>query len=166
MRVRDEIQKRIEKKQQEIRELELQQAAANAYLQALQDSLRLLPKEAAPEKLGPEQTLRPGSAVAKSREAILKANKPLHVTEILKAIGRPVDKSNRVSLSGSLGGYAKRVEIFTRPAPNTFGLLELNHNEMPAIEEPPEGFGDLPAEETADENVEDVPGISDDDVPF
>ena len=88
MRLRDEMQKRIEKKQQEIRDLELQQAAANAYLQALQDSLRLLPTEAAPEKQGPEQTLRPGSAVAKARQAILRVNKPLHVTEILKAIGR------------------------------------------------------------------------------
>ena len=162
MRLRDEMQKRIEKKQQEIRDLELQQAAANAYLQALQDSLRLLPKDAAPEKQGPEQTLRPGSAVAKARQAILKVNKPLHVTEILKAIGRPVDKSNRVSLSGSLGGYAKR-EIFTRPAPNTFGLLELNHNEMPADEEPPDGFGALPAVGTSDENAEDTSGISDDD---
>ena len=166
MRIRHELLKRIEKKREEIRDLEIKLAEAKAYTQALEDSLRLLPKEGAPEKLEPEQVLRPGSAVAKARAAILKANKPLHVTEILKVIGRPVDKNNRVSLSGSLSGYVKRGEIFTRPAPNTFGLLELNHNEMPPEEEPPEGFGSLPAEETADETVKEATGISDDDVPF
>jgi hypothetical protein len=31
---------------------------------------------------------------------------------------------------------------------------------------PGHGFGDLPAEKAADENVEDAQGLSDDDVPF
>jgi TolA-binding protein len=166
MKIRDELQKRIEKKQLEIRELEKQLAAANAYIEAMQDSLKLLPKDSAGGKVGPEQTLRPGSTVAKAREAILKAGKPLHITEILKAIDRPVDKNNRVSLSGSLSGYVKRGEIFTRPAPNTFGLAALNHDEMP-VEEPPEDFGSLPGEGAAHENeVEETQGITDDDVPF
>jgi len=166
-KIRDELQKRIEKKHQEIRELEKQLAAAHAYIEALQDSMKLLPKDTVTTRGAAEQALRPGSAVAKAREAILKAGKPLHITEILKAIGRPVDKSNRVSLSGSLSGYVKRGEIFTRPAPNTFGLAELNHVEMP-VDEPPESFGSLPAEEAPVENETEDPnqGISDDDVPF
>lgn len=166
MRIRQELQKRIEKKQDEIRNLELQLAQCRAYLQALEDSVRLLPKELAAEKLSPEQILRPGSAVAKAREAILKANKPLHVNDLLKAIGRPVDKANRVSLSGSLSSYAKRGQIFTRPAPNTFGLVELNHSEMPE-DEPPEDFGALPDDESdANHQSEDPALLSDDDVPF
>jgi TolA-binding protein len=164
-RIRDELQKRIEKKHLEVRELEKQLAAAQAYIEALQDSMKLLPKDTMTTKVAAEQALRPGSAVAKAREAILKAGKPLHITEILKALDRPVDKNNRVSLSGSLSGYVKRQEIFTRPAPNTFGLAELNHDEMP-IEEPPADFGALPKDESADENdTGDAPEDADD-VPF
>jgi hypothetical protein len=131
--------------------------------------MKLLPKDTVTTKAAAEQALRPGSAVAKAREAILKAGKPLHITEILKAIGRPVDKGNRVSLSGSLSGYVKRGEIFTRPAPNTFGLAELNHDELSVEEtEPPEGFGSLPEGETSAQNEAAGPAqeLSDDDVPF
>ncbi|MBM3758521.1 MAG: hypothetical protein FJW38_31685 [Acidobacteria bacterium] len=176
MRARDEILKRIEKKRQEIRDLEVQLASANAYHDALQEALRLLPKDASVAK---PETLRPGSAVAKAREAILKANRPLHVTDILTAIGRPVDKGNRVSLGGSLSGYVKRGEIFTRPAPNTFGLIELNHTEMPSDSVDEDAVGqaaELPVEEQPqddDSHFDEAPveggdfqGISDDDVPF
>ena len=40
MKFRDDLLKRIEKKEMEIRELEMQMAAANAYLQALQETVR------------------------------------------------------------------------------------------------------------------------------
>jgi hypothetical protein len=69
--------------------------------------------------------LRPGTALAKAREAIKKAGHPLHVSEILKALGKPPDKKNRISLGGSLSGYVRKGEVFTRSAPNTFGLIEL-----------------------------------------
>jgi len=164
MKFRDDLQKRIEKKELEIRDLEKQLAAAQAYLQALQETVRMLPKEPRGLQTAPAQVLRPGSGVAKAREAILKAGKPLHITELLKAIGRPVDKNNRVSLSGSLSGYVKRNEIFTRPAPNTFGLIELNHSQMPE-DEPPEDFGVLPDDEP-ETTAAPAADQSDDDVPF
>jgi hypothetical protein len=94
----------------------------------------------------PRQALRPGSAVAKARDAIKKAGKPLHVTEILHAIGSEVDKKNRISLSGSLFGYVRRGGVFTRPAPNTFGLQEFQNARMRAEAEPPLGFGVLEVE--------------------
>lgn len=50
--------------------------------------------------------------------------------------------------SGSLSCYVKRGEIFTRSAPNTFSLAELNQVGMPA-DEPPANFGALPADEGA-----------------
>jgi hypothetical protein len=67
-----------------------------------------------------------------------KAGKPLHITDILKGIGKTTSKKDRVSLSGSLGWYVRRNEIFTRPAPNTFGLKEM---EDISKEEPPDDFG-------------------------
>jgi len=165
MKFRDDLQKRIEKKELEIRELEKQLAAANAYLQALQETIRMLPKEPRSGQSLPTQILRPGSGVAKVREAIIKAGKPLHITELLKALGRPVDKNSRVSLSGSLSGYVKRNEIFTRPAPNTFGLIELNHSQMPE-DEPPEDFGSLPDDELEKTDKSPVEAGTDDDVRF
>ena len=129
MGLREEFQKRIDKKQQEIDELkrdfEVKLKEANGYLQALQDSMKLLPKDAAANSLGVSRTLRPGSALAKAREAILKAGHPLHILELLKAIGKPQDKKNRISLGGSLSGYVRDGQVFTRPSPNTFGLIEL-----------------------------------------
>lgn len=166
MKFRDDLLKRIEKKELEIRDLEKQLAAAQAYLQALQETIRMLPKEPRTGQSPPAQVLRPGSGVAKAREAILKAGKPLHISDLLKALGRPVDKNSRVSLSGSLSGYVKRNEIFTRPAPNTFGLIELNHSQMPE-DEPPDDFGVLPDDEpeTNGQASESAP-LDDDDVPF
>jgi hypothetical protein len=153
--LREELQKRIERKQEEIRELEVRLRESQAYLAALQDMIKIVPRDPA-EAFNPDQVLRPGSAVAKARDAIKAAGRPLHITELLKALDRVVDKNNRVSLTGSLNGYAKRGEIFTRPAPNTFGLVELGSTlTMENDDEPPAGFGGF-----------EEPRITDDDVPF
>ncbi len=144
MGLREEFQKRIEKKQQEIQELELKLKEANSYMQALLDSIKLLPRDSNGASV--KQILRPGTTLAKARDAIKKAGKPLHVSEILKLLDKPLDKKNRVSLSGSLSGYVRRGEVFTRPAPNTFGLIELeeqkNNNPEPD-EELPSSFGTI-----------------------
>lgn len=126
MRIREELQKRVEKKQQEISQLEIQLKEAMAYLQALQDTLKLLPREGINQGAATD-LLRAGSTVWKARDAIKKAAEPLHINNILKAIGKPIDKRNRLSLSGSIAGYVRKGEIFIRTAPNTFGLMELGH---------------------------------------
>lgn len=144
MAVREEFQKRIERKQQEIRDLETKIREANAYLQALLDSMKWLPRE---ESLANgNQLLRPGTTLAKAQEAIQKSGHPMHVADILKAIGKPTDRKNRVSLGGSLSGYVRRKEIFTRPAPNTFGLIEMensaaNSSTKTEVSELPKNFG-------------------------
>ena len=143
MGVREEFQKRIDKKQQEIHDLETKIREANVYLQALLDSMKWLPRDESPH--GGVQLLRPGTTLAKAQEAIKKAGHPMHVADILKAIGKPSDKKNRVSLGGSLSGYVRRREIFTRPAPNTFGLIEMESSTNGSVKiegsELPEKFG-------------------------
>lgn len=145
MALRDEIQKKVERKEQEIAKLgrtfEVQLASAKAYVQALQDLLKTLPRDPAEQRRKSSLVLRPNSAMAQAREAILAAGKPLHVTELLTALGRPVDSANKVTLTGSLANYVRKGEIFTRPAPNTFGLIELGHRRETLPSEPPEGFG-------------------------
>ena len=135
MNTRDQFQKLIDCKQQEIYDLAIQIEKARAYMQALQDSLKFLPKENGQTQV----LLRPGSALAKAQDIIRKAGKPLHISEILKTLNEKPDK--RVSLSGSLSAYVRNNQIFTRPAPNTFGLREINE-QADILDEVPEDFGD------------------------
>jgi hypothetical protein len=150
MALRDELLRRMEKKQEEIFSLEAQLREAKSYLQALEDTLRILPRETA---VGgqPDAVLRPNSTIAKARDAILAAGRPLHIQEILAAVGKPSTKEARAALSGSLASYVRRGEIFNRTAPNTFGLSQLasrpRGNGVPTgsgsqVPEPPPFFGE------------------------
>jgi len=139
MHIREQFQKMLDRKHQEIQGLELQLEKAKAYIEALQDSMRLLPKLPSDS----EVTLRPGTALAKTRDVLKVSGKPMHITEILRALNLPVDKSHKLSLSGSLSTYVRNSEIFSRPAPNTFGLIEMNNKgsgEL-GVEDLPEDFG-------------------------
>jgi hypothetical protein len=148
MGVREQFQKLLDRKTQEINDLELQIEKAKAYIQALQDSMRLLPRESNGEQ---EQVLRAGTALAKARDILRLEGKPMHIADLLKAMGKPVDKKSRLSLSGSLSTYVRSGQIFNRPAPNTFGLIEMgkspNDPQTPSEVEIPEGFGDMTTDE-------------------
>jgi len=135
MGMREKLEDKINRKQQEILEFQAKIREAQAYIQALQDAAKLLPREEARHGTG-EAALRPGGSAHKAFQALRSAGKPLHVTEILKAIGMPNSKNNRLALGGTLGRYARNKEIFDRTAPNTFTLLKSE-----SLEEPPEDFG-------------------------
>ena len=122
MQIQRELERRIEKKRQEIAELKNQTNAAEAYLSALLDTHKMFPKEG-----DKDVTLRAGSDLAKARDFIKAQGQPQHVGEILKGIGKEVNKANKISLSGSLGSYVRKGRIFTKPTPNTFGLLEIEN---------------------------------------
>src|SRR5258708_7788513 len=96
---RQKLESRIRQKEEEIQEFELKIREAKSYLQALGDMLKLVPRDGN-GKPG-EQTLRPGTEVAKAREAILAAGKALHISTIVEAIGRENTKKTRVALGGS-----------------------------------------------------------------
>jgi hypothetical protein len=145
MHIRDQLQRMLDRKQQEIRDLELQLEKAKTYVQALQDSMRFLPKSNGQGDV----VLRPGSTLAKTQEILKAAGKPLHITEILKALSKPTDKKHRLSLSGSISSYVRKGLIFDRPSPNTFGLLEANKVATNGSEADSEDF-DLPEEFGAD----------------
>ena len=130
------IEERLRKKEAEMQSLDERVRSARIYVQALRDVLRDLdgPSESAPKA---------GTMITLARDAIREAGRPLHVGELLKAIGRADDSKN--SLTGSLAAYVRKKEIFTRPAPNTFGLIELGHTDETQEEEeafvPPANFG-------------------------
>lgn len=133
MGIQEDFRRRIAKKEQETAELELKLRDARSYLQAMQDALKMIPRDLMGHS-ATNASLRAGSSLSKARDAIQKAGKPMHITDILKAIGKPTDKKTRVSVASGLAAYVRRNEVFTRPAPNTYGLVEIakgNHEELP-----------------------------------
>lgn len=143
MKLRDDLLRRIERKKAEIAEMESQVRLAREYLQALEDTFKLIPRDFA-NGGDPVITLRAGSALARAREVIKKSGKPMHITELLAAMGKGATRNERAGLSGTLASYVRRGEIFTRPAPNTFGLVELDKASAANDDDlPPSGFGKL-----------------------
>lgn len=141
MAIRKKLEDRIRRKEQEITRLEKELTEARAYIQGLQDSLKMLPKENGAEESG--TTIRPGSLVGRARDALRERGKSMHVNELLDALG--VDRKRRNSLAGQLAAYARRGETFVRTAPNTYGLLEwgveAENGPETVAETPPSDFG-------------------------
>lgn len=134
------IAERLRKKTAEVQTLEEKLRTARIYVQALQDVMKALGGQA--DELRGESVLRAGSAVSQARDVILEANKPVHIAALLAALGREDTRDTRASLTSSLAAYVRRGEVFTRPAPNTYGLVELGHEGVEDSEPtPPAGFG-------------------------
>lgn len=135
MRAEQDIEKKIKQKEDEVQKLREDLGKAEAYIEALKESLRLIKKTS-----DPNEGIRPGSMMYKVRSALRKEGKSLYVEELLKRMGMEVNKKNKVSLSGSLGSYVRQEIIFTRPAPNTFGLIEFDRL-AESQDDIPDGFG-------------------------
>jgi hypothetical protein len=155
----DVIDGKIKRKEAEIATLEKKLEVAKVYLQALTDIRAAMVSETERDS---DMALRKGSAVARARELILKEGAPVHIDVLLVRLGKPVTRDTKASLTSSLSAYVRRGEIFSRPAPNTFGLIELGHHDVgDDIESPPPDFGkDTPAAQPrsyAEELDEDIP---------
>jgi hypothetical protein len=168
---RQKIEERLRKKESEIQALDERLRTAKIYAQALHDVLKLLggsdskqePDTPIPNKTS---TLRTGSAVDQARQIILSRREPMHISTLLEAMGKDTSAESRVSLASSLAAYVRRGEIFSRPAPNTFGLLELGHSSGGESDDvqPPAGFGKISS--IAREPPPPPPQATDDDIPF
>jgi hypothetical protein len=133
------IELRFRKKKAEIAALEDKLRTAKAYLAALTDILKLDGSDASEAA---EVKLREGSAAAQARAIIKARGEPVHIDVLLRDMGKEVTRDSKASLAGSLAAYVRRDEIFSRPAPNTYGLIELGHQTTEEEEaQPPEHFG-------------------------
>ncbi|MFC1476255.1 hypothetical protein ACFLQW_04570 [Candidatus Zixiibacteriota bacterium] len=126
MKAERDIEKKIRQKEEEVNQLKQQLMQAEAELKGWQGSLRLIQRTTAGNGGG---VIRPGSLVYQARSVLLKEGKPMHIKALLAKMGKEITKKNRVSLSGSLGGYVRQNYIFTRPAPNTFGLMQFGEGQ-------------------------------------
>ncbi|HEY8137129.1 MAG TPA: hypothetical protein VIF61_04760 [Methylocystis sp.] len=170
MEDRKKIEEKLRKKEHEIEALEERLKAARVYVQALQDVLRILDQVS--DGGPPPAVLKPGSAVAQARDVILSRGEPVHISALLEAMGKDASRETRASLTSSLAAYVRRSEIFTRPAPNTFGLVELGHTTDERLEtEPPAGFGRIsnpegPSTAIAQPRAPKPPIDDEEDIPF
>jgi hypothetical protein len=159
------------KKREEIATLEKQLLEARAFLSGIEESIKALPRDPG----AGSKMLRPGSKIARTRDAILEAGRPLHLDEILKALGEKLTQEAKMSLGGSLSTYVRRGEVFTRTGPNVFGLVEPQRKSrpiqlIPATEEPDDdddsGFVAIEEDDDGAGSEFRPPDDDDDDVPF
>jgi hypothetical protein len=127
MNLKREFEKLIEKKKTEILEAQKAISSAEAYIQAMLDAIKKLPKDDSDSA----PLVRAGSDVEKVREAILNAGKPLHISEIITALGRQDDADTKAKIAGLLGWYTSKGKVFTKTAPNTYGLVEAAPPDLP-----------------------------------
>ncbi len=153
MSERSIIEGQLSKKVAEIQALEEKLKTARVYVRALEDILKELNKSGNSSSASAESdvSLRRGSSVDQARAVILERGTPIYIDDLLEALGKEVTRETKASLTGSLAAYVRREEIFTRPAPSTFGLIELGHFEIAEdANEPPAQFG---SSEAADDEI-------------
>ena len=122
-------------------ELDVRIREEESYIQALNDMMKHLPK---PEiDKNPAASLRPGSEVARAYEVLSQKGEPMHVMEILTALGRDETRETRQAMTSQLGNYVRQVRIFYRAGPNIFGLIEWKKTQQEAEEPGGDGNGDL-----------------------
>ncbi len=161
MQIHNRLEKQIQKKNHEIQELksesleiEMKIREAEAYISGIEDTLKLIPK--GEDAQNASATVRPGSDIEKARDALRKDGTAMYIEAILEAVGKEVTKKNRQALAGQLSHNYRLGRIFTRPKPNTFGLIEwdLNTKTLPEKEEStkseedvefPPNFGSIPS---------------------
>lgn len=144
MDARHDIEKRINKERQIITDLQGKIERSESFIQGLQEALRILPKDGTIKSSKRNVTIRANSDMAKIRDLIGEAGRPMYISEIVMGLGREDTKSNRMSIAGSLGRYVRKGVVFDRPGPNLFSLIGMQ--ESVSTELPPAfGAEEIPA---------------------
>ena len=145
MSLRRKFERKVREKEQEIQSLEYRLMEARAYLQAMQDAMKMVPLSDSGEdrETGSEPSNKPGSSRYAVVHAFRNSKRPMHIMELLTSMGREPTSENRASVGASIAAYVRKGVVFTRPAPNTFGLAEWG-NVVGQDEAPPDDFGVKP----------------------
>jgi len=129
MNIPKKLQGQIRRKKKEIQQLELERhdldmkiRDGKIYISATEDALKHFPKDEVDEN--PALSLRRGKSVAKIYEILKQSGSPMHITDILSAMGKDTDKKSQQATGSQLNNYVRKERIFSRPLGNTFGLKE------------------------------------------
>ena len=123
------VQNQLKRKTKDLQELEskrleidIQISAARGAISALEEVMRHFPKEDIDGD--PSRSLRAGGSVARIYDLLKKNGKPMHITEILEAMGKNTDIKSQQATGSQLNSYVRQSRIFSRDLPNIFGLRE------------------------------------------
>jgi hypothetical protein len=118
----------IEEKRCEVDHYRNKIKEAEIYIQALQDTLRLLPRAEVSAETPSDIHLQEGSYAQKIYELLKRENSPLHIRQIMNKLQIPFNNKTRSSVVGSLGPYIRSGRLFIKTAPNTFWLLGMPYD--------------------------------------
>ena len=118
-----------------IAELKIQRREVLSRVAAFEEAREFMPdsSDQMENKGHPLKGIRKGSFADKARTILLQNNRPLKIIQILNEMGEP--KSRRQTIGGILSNYVRRGEIFSRPEPGVFGLLEFESEEEDNIDD-------------------------------
>ena len=105
-------------KRAELARLEAEIDAAHAYLRSTEE--RIAAGEA---RAGDEPDT--DDPVVAIRRLIREAGRPLYIDDILRGLDLPLNRASREEIRQLVLSWVRRGEIFTRPRPSIFGLVEL-----------------------------------------
>ena len=140
------VQNQLKRKTKDLQELEskrleidIQISAAQGAISALEEVMKHFPKEDIDGD--PARSLRAGGQVHRIYIILKKNGKPMHITEILEAMGKNTDIKSQQATGSQLNSYVRDGRIFSRDTPNTFGLKEwkVSGNDSPTSPEAKEG---------------------------
>jgi len=135
MELKAKLQKQIDKKMAEITERDSQISALqaendrdNAFIQGVQESIKAIPDELlcteTKRRQSKSRAVKAGSSSEKALTALRELGKPTHINELAVKMGSSISQEAIKNIASSLRQSANNERIFTRPAPNTFGLIE------------------------------------------
>jgi hypothetical protein len=132
MGVRDDYLRRIEKKRAEVEAIRTTLRLEERYLEAMLDAYKIMPRAGEDGNgAGRPSGLRKGSNTGKAYIALKRTGHALHVKDLVEAMGLKVSRTITQGLASSLRAYVNKNEIFTKPAPNTYGLVEFGGSDEP-----------------------------------
>jgi len=129
---KSEAEKRIEKKREELAELEGEQKAiefkvaeARAYLAGMEDNHKLHSKANLPKGVAEDGRPRELRGLLREIQTILqKAGKPMHIEQILNGLNREKTNTQIKNVCSQLDREVRTNGIFLRPSKRTYALIE------------------------------------------
>ena len=126
----NEILKTISMTEKTLHELKANYDRGKSYIEGLEQALSLFDEEPTKKK---EFKIRPGTQVDTIYNLLKNSKRPMHINNICEAMGKEPNKSNRQSLTGTIGKLVREKQYFNRPEPGTYGLIEWGNQQKESI---------------------------------
>lgn len=134
MTIQSEIENRIKRERRKLAELRNEITRREAFVQGLLEAMKMLSANETEARELPD-TRRTVSDVKRAYDLLCGVHQSLHISDILKGIGKEDTKQNRMSLGSSLARYARKGEMFQREGPNEFSAIDAGPSEEASLDD-------------------------------